>query len=115
MIWPLNGEDRSSVCDLCGRASVREHALPQNNWGLVGLESVVEFVDIHYASGKPDGNAVSQARGDIVRRIHQARCQSQEKPSKHVSDQQTALQTLGSRVCHNQEMWDDVGSRRRSV
>jgi hypothetical protein len=77
----LNGEDTSSVCGLCGCAPTGGHALPRST-GIVEPGSVVEFVNIHDASGKPDGKTVNQVRGYIMRRIHQARRESQGRPMK---------------------------------
>jgi hypothetical protein len=100
---------------LCGRAPAGEHALPRST-GIEGPESVVEFVNIHDASGKPDGKAIRQARGHIMRRIHQARRKSQEKPLEMSQNNQKVLQPSRSRrTCPDQEMWEDVRLRRPSV
>ena len=110
----LNGEDASSVCDLCGRVPAGGHALPRST-GIVEPGSVVEFVNIHDASGKPDGKTVNQVRGYIMRRIHQARRESQRKPLKMSPDNKKALRPSRSCTCPDQETWEDDGLRRPSV
>jgi len=110
----LNEEDASSVCDLCGRAPAGGHALPRST-GTVEPGSVVEFVNIHDASGKPDGKTVNQVRGYIMRRIHQARRESQRKPLKMSQNNKRALRPSRSCTCPDKGMWEDGGLHRPSV
>jgi hypothetical protein len=110
----LSEEDTSSVCDLCGRAPAGEYALPRST-GVVEPGSVVEFVNIHNASGKPDGKTVNQVRGYIMRRIHQARRESQGKPLKMSQNNKTTLRPSRGCTCPDQGMWEDGGLRRPSV
>jgi hypothetical protein len=112
--FDLNDEDTNSVCGLCGCAPAGGHALPRST-GIVEPGSVVEFVNIHDASGKPDGKTVNQVRGYIMRRIHQARRESQGKPLRMSQNNKRALRPSKSCTFPDQGVWEDGGLRRPSV